>query len=516
MPPYAQQVPQAHQLQNGQVNPSMPYYQGTNHQTTNRHQGRPPTGPNQSRSAMTLTEVQTPTHPPLPVSTGHQSNSQSLPSSSTKYFHQYFTPAEIQYLSEKQRGKMSSKDEDKDVALAALFVSTKMHDTLKKPRELLAVSYALRYPELLGRSRNPTGTVDLDNVEPQMVEKDRTRLLAVERLILETTCFNFTSRMPFPYVIKLGKQFKASKKLTKLAWRVAIDSYRTHMPLVYPPHSLALGSIYVASLLLSIDEHQPPPQTPAPTQTQPPHPQSHATSSSHPPPQPQPPDTSTISSNSTKAPLQPPNPPRSDEPEEITPGDLARLLNERLDWEDTYQTRVEDLEDFAHTLLDLIHSHTLNPSANTSPSTPSSPSPHLSKSTSSISGLRTGGAGSGGDPYPYKSDALLNLKIAMRQREHAPRSRRPLGEDLVENFGPLPSNTPLSATPLPSATGATFGTINAPTSNSSGKDKSQEKSSRQDETTIRYLFFPPGYDADGDVVMQNAEGTKTDKSKRRT
>jgi hypothetical protein len=41
----------------------------------------------------------------------------------------------------------------------------------------------------------------------QVVEHDRQRLLAVERLLLETICFNFTSRMPFPYVIKIGRAF---------------------------------------------------------------------------------------------------------------------------------------------------------------------------------------------------------------------------------------------------------------------------------------------------------------------
>lgn len=40
----------------------------------------------------------------------------------------------------------------------------------------------------------------------QTVEHDRQRLLAVERLILETICFNFTSKMPFPYVFKLGRK----------------------------------------------------------------------------------------------------------------------------------------------------------------------------------------------------------------------------------------------------------------------------------------------------------------------
>lgn len=44
----------------------------------------------------------------------------------------------------------------------------------------------------------------------QTVEHDRQRLLAVERLALETICFNFTSRMAFPYVIKLGRTFRGT------------------------------------------------------------------------------------------------------------------------------------------------------------------------------------------------------------------------------------------------------------------------------------------------------------------
>lgn len=41
----------------------------------------------------------------------------------------------------------------------------------------------------------------------QALESDRQRLLAIERLILETICFNFTSKMPFPLVIKFGRYF---------------------------------------------------------------------------------------------------------------------------------------------------------------------------------------------------------------------------------------------------------------------------------------------------------------------
>jgi len=43
-----------------------------------------------------------------------------------------------------------------------------MHDTLKKPRELLAVSYAVRFPDLSAKSKHPGGEIDLDSMDPQV------------------------------------------------------------------------------------------------------------------------------------------------------------------------------------------------------------------------------------------------------------------------------------------------------------------------------------------------------------
>ena len=37
-----------------------------------------------------------------------------------------------------------------------------MHDTLKKPREILMVSYAVRFPELAAKSKTLGGEVDMD------------------------------------------------------------------------------------------------------------------------------------------------------------------------------------------------------------------------------------------------------------------------------------------------------------------------------------------------------------------
>ncbi|TFK74848.1 cyclin-like protein [Pluteus cervinus] len=335
-----------------------------------------------------------------------------MPTSSTKYHHPYFTPAEVEHLSEKQRGKLSKTQEDKvrqnacgflealgarigfprrttataqnlyhrfhlffprkdfnyfDVALASLYVSTKMHDTLKKPRELLSVSYAIRFPDLAAKSKHPGGEVDLDNMDQQVVEHDRQRLLAVERLILETICFNFTSRMPFPYVIKVGRALGATKKLTKLGWRLAIDCYRTLLPIQYPPHTIALGGIYVAALLTSFEQ-----------------------------------------------------PPQAAEPGCRTSQDIADSLSDHGVWEDQFHVVVQDLEDIAHTLLDLMIQGMQNSSANTSPSTPSSPHPHSSSRNIHAHAAQL-------PPAPYNADQLIRLKIAMREHEHTPRVRQPLG-----------------------------------------------------------------------------------------
>ena len=47
-----------------------------------------------------------------------------------------------------------------DVTLAALYVSSKIHDTLKKPRDILMVGYAVRHPEL--KSKAVGGELDID------------------------------------------------------------------------------------------------------------------------------------------------------------------------------------------------------------------------------------------------------------------------------------------------------------------------------------------------------------------
>lgn len=89
----------------------------------------------------------------------------------------------------------------------------------------------------------------------------------VERCVYSIQCFLHFHTQPAAYL--------ASKKLIKCAWRLTIDrcvtffivvhliftsernySHRTLVPIMYPPNTVALGCLYTASLLTTLE---PPP-----------------------------------------------------------------------------------------------------------------------------------------------------------------------------------------------------------------------------------------------------------------
>ncbi|PAV16818.1 cyclin [Pyrrhoderma noxium] len=336
-----------------------------------------------------------------------------IPASRVKYHHPYFSPAEVEHLSEKQRGKLSNQEKLKQqacsfieavgtkigfprrtiataqnlyhrfhlffprkdfnyffVTTACLYVSAKMHDTLKKPRDILMVSYTIRFHELVARFKTSGREVEIDLA---IVEQDRQNLLGIERLVIETISFNFTVRMPFPYVIKFSRSLNISKKLARFAWRLASDSSRTFAPLQYPPHVVAMGCIYLAALLKSFER---PPERPSTFR------------SSH---------------------------------------ELVSLLTQSREWESKYRVCIEDLEEICHLLLDLLIYAAQNTSTTTSPSTPSSPSPNthpLQRNPRSSHPLHlTQQAASKPPPIPYKHDTLMRLKIHLRETEHMAKPR---------------------------------------------------------------------------------------------
>jgi len=57
-----------------------------------------------------------------------------------------------------------------DVILSTLYVACKMHDTLKKPRDIILASYSIRFPEKANKGKGPagggTGVVGEGDVDP--------------------------------------------------------------------------------------------------------------------------------------------------------------------------------------------------------------------------------------------------------------------------------------------------------------------------------------------------------------
>lgn len=86
------------------------------------------------------------------------------------------------------------------------------------------------------------------------IEAERPKLVGIERLLLETVCFDFGlgrqagGKDVFGYVVAIGRHLRSSSSLIHLAFRLAIDSHRTLVGLTYPPHIIALGCLYLASI----------------------------------------------------------------------------------------------------------------------------------------------------------------------------------------------------------------------------------------------------------------------------
>lgn len=126
-----------------------------------------------------------------------------------------------------------------DTAAACLFVACKIEDTSKKLKDILIAGYNIKHPN------GPN--ISFEN---HTIEEQKKRIIGLERMILETSCFDFRRRHPQPYIIKFARHLKLSKEIAKKAWDITIDSYKTYAPLKFPPHCIALMALVLASILL--------------------------------------------------------------------------------------------------------------------------------------------------------------------------------------------------------------------------------------------------------------------------
>lgn len=137
------------------------------------------------------------------------------------------------------------------VGIACLVVAAKMNDTPKKSREVILSSWALRYPELVRsvpltktankaagqaslspyttatNSQNGLGVISESDIDANVLEAERKRVLTLESLILQSIAFDFNMRTGDSLVLtaKLARRLGVDKDLTRLAWQVAADRW---------------------------------------------------------------------------------------------------------------------------------------------------------------------------------------------------------------------------------------------------------------------------------------------------
>ncbi|KTW30613.1 hypothetical protein T552_00329 [Pneumocystis carinii B80] len=126
-----------------------------------------------------------------------------------------------------------------DTAATCLLVACKIEDTPKKIKDILVAGYSVKHPN------GP----DI-SFESHIIEEQKKRIIGLERMVLETSCFDFRRHHPQPYIIKFARHLKLSKEIAQKAWDITIDSYKTFSPIKYPPHCIALMALVLASILL--------------------------------------------------------------------------------------------------------------------------------------------------------------------------------------------------------------------------------------------------------------------------
>jgi hypothetical protein len=129
-----------------------------------------------------------------------------------------------------------------DAAGAALFAACKIEDTLKKSRDILCAAHNLKVPRQQHLSPD----------DPIFESHSRT-IIGLERLMLEAAGFDFRSRHPQTLLIKLLKHYEYARdsRVTKIAYKISLDMYRTFAPLKQVTVVLAMACLELAVRLVS-------------------------------------------------------------------------------------------------------------------------------------------------------------------------------------------------------------------------------------------------------------------------
>ena len=132
-----------------------------------------------------------------------------------------------------------------DACAASLLTSCKTEDTLKKSRDILAAAYNLK-----------ANTHDQVGSDDPMFDAPSRAVIGLERLVLESGGFDFRSKYPHKLLMKIVKTMPGTadeerEAVSKVAWSILTDIYRTFAPLKQTTATLALASLELAAHLVA-------------------------------------------------------------------------------------------------------------------------------------------------------------------------------------------------------------------------------------------------------------------------
>ncbi|PYH42641.1 putative cyclin [Aspergillus saccharolyticus JOP 1030-1] len=128
-----------------------------------------------------------------------------------------------------------------DAATAALFTACKVEDTLKRSRELVCAAYNLKVP--------PQEHLAPDS---QVFDLPARGIIGLERLMLESSGFDFRTRHPQKTLVKLARKYglTSQSEVSTVAYRIAQDLYRTYAPIKQTTSTMAFSALELAGRLL--------------------------------------------------------------------------------------------------------------------------------------------------------------------------------------------------------------------------------------------------------------------------
>ncbi|GES60397.1 cyclin-like protein [Aspergillus terreus] len=146
-----------------------------------------------------------------------------------------------------------------DAAAAALFTACKIEDTLKKSRDIVCAAYNLKIPASEHVSPdNPVGPAPkrrrrkVKLTLQKVFEGPSRGIIGLERLMLESSGFDFRTRHPQKTLVKLARHYglTSQSEVSTLAYRISQDLYRTYAPLKQTTSTMAFACLELAGRLL--------------------------------------------------------------------------------------------------------------------------------------------------------------------------------------------------------------------------------------------------------------------------